>query len=111
MQVHRITDTDGITLQHAQGPAGNDYTLCGLTLDGDPDLVQHQEIVPGKIDCPDCLATIRHCRALMDPNGSDGVKTAIQRERSLIAKWLFVVSPTIHQAYLHEFPVEKGPFG
>lgn len=64
MQVHRITDIDGETHQHAEGAGGNAYTLCGLTLDGDPACIKHQEIVTGKITCPDCKAIITYCKTL-----------------------------------------------
>lgn len=45
------------------GPAdGNDFTLCGFTLDGD-----QGEIVEwdgSRIDCPQCLAIIKFCRSI-----------------------------------------------
>ena len=64
MQVHKITDIDGETLQHAPCAGGLDFTLCGFTLDGDPDCIKHQEIVTGKITCPQCRAIIIHCKTL-----------------------------------------------
>lgn len=64
MLVHKITDIDGGTLQHADGHSGNDYTLCGLTLDGDSTVINSHEVITGKITCPECIAIIKHCRTL-----------------------------------------------
>ena len=64
MLVHRITDTEGETFQHAEGHSGNDYTLCGLTLDRDSTVIKSHEVITGKITCPECIAIIKHCKTL-----------------------------------------------
>jgi hypothetical protein len=45
------------------GPAdGNDFTLCGFTLDGDQGEIPEWE--GSRIDCPQCLAVIRFCQSI-----------------------------------------------
>ena len=47
---------------HCDGVGGNDFTLCGFSLDGD-----QGEIIPwdvSRIDCPQCLAIIHFCRSI-----------------------------------------------
>lgn len=45
------------------GPAdGNDFTLCGFTLDGDQGEIL--EWNSGRIDCPQCVAIIDFCRSI-----------------------------------------------
>ena len=48
---------------HMGGADGNDYTLCGITLDGD-DLTagSYTEITAPRVTCPSCVAIIQHCR-------------------------------------------------
>ena len=64
MLVYRITDAEGETRQHATGADGSGHALCGLTVDDDPEIIRHSEIVSGKITCPQCRAIINHCKTL-----------------------------------------------
>lgn len=49
---------------HCDGVGGNDFTLCGFSLDGDQGEIR-QVIGPGvKIDCPECLAIISFCNSV-----------------------------------------------
>lgn len=53
---------------HLNGAGGPDYTLCGITLDGDSETAGSYEVVEGKaVTCPDCIAIIRHCRGVRIP--------------------------------------------
>lgn len=48
---------------HMSGADGNDFTLCGITLDGDDMTAgSYQEISATRVTCPSCVAIIRHCR-------------------------------------------------
>jgi hypothetical protein len=50
---------------HLPGTGGNDYTLCGLSLDGDMSTVGTCEKVRAPaVTCPGCIAVIRHCRGV-----------------------------------------------
>lgn len=71
MKVAKLTITDGTivkTSMHHPGVAQPwDVSLCGQDLMGDnigTEKWQEAVAVNGKIDCPDCLAIIRTCRAL-----------------------------------------------
>lgn len=58
----RDSDIDA-TVLHMHGADGNDYTLCGITLDCDPDTAgTWREVTAPKVTCPACVAIIRHCR-------------------------------------------------
>lgn len=39
---------------HFTSPIGSDYTLCGLTLDGDPITCGQYEKTNKNVDCKDC---------------------------------------------------------
>lgn len=44
---------------------GPDYTLCGMTLDGDPETAGSWVSVEAKkITCPECVEIIKHCRGV-----------------------------------------------
>ena len=44
---------------------GPDYTLCGVTLDGDDQTAGSYEMVSAPaVTCPACAAVIRHCRGV-----------------------------------------------
>lgn len=45
-------------LVHCEGAGGNDYALCGFTLDG------ATESTGRKITCGDCIRVIKFCRSL-----------------------------------------------
>jgi len=47
---------------HCDGPDGNDFTLCGFTLDGDQGKIT--EIKGRRINCVQCLAIIRLCQSI-----------------------------------------------
>lgn len=49
---------------HLEGATAADYTLCGLTLDGDPDTCGKWKLVRSKVSCPECVAIIKHCRSV-----------------------------------------------
>lgn len=54
-------DTEALHLE-GHGP---DYTLCGITLDGDIATAGSFEMVSAKaVTCPDCVAVIHHCRGV-----------------------------------------------
>ncbi len=40
----------------------SDYTLCGMSLDGDPVTVGTHIQVFGYVNCPTCICIIKHCR-------------------------------------------------
>lgn len=69
MKFYRITNVDNETHTHAPSPEGSDYTLCGLTLDGDTVVVKKTVEITSTsrgeiIDCPDCRAIIKFCKKL-----------------------------------------------
>ena len=49
---------------HAEYPCGDDRTLCGAALEGEDGDDEMQEVARGKINCPDCLNTIQHCKSI-----------------------------------------------
>lgn len=50
---------------HATNPSGLDYTLCGVTMDGDPSTAGSFEMIEEKyITCPDCVRIIKFCKTL-----------------------------------------------
>lgn len=59
---------DGHFIIHAGPASGNDVLLCGYACEGEcngDDGYEEPELVTrGKISCPDCLAFIRHCKAI-----------------------------------------------
>lgn len=58
-------ETDNAGLLHLNGANGADYTLCGITLDDDPETAGPSEIVTAAaVTCPDCIAIIKHCRGV-----------------------------------------------
>lgn len=47
---------------HLYGTA-NDYTLCGITLDGDTETAGTFDVITAKkLTCPDCVRIVRSCR-------------------------------------------------
>lgn len=80
MKLIRFTGTgDGVVdapVLHLDGGFGPDYTLCGLTLDGDDETAGAFEHVSAPaVTCPECAAIIKHCRGvrIKTPNaGSNG---------------------------------------
>lgn len=71
MKVAKLTITDGATVKTKMHHPGItqpwDISLCGQDLMGDSigtESWPEAEAVDGKIDCPDCLAIIKTCRAL-----------------------------------------------
>lgn len=63
-----VGNGDGVVdtpVLHLSGALGADYTLCGLSLDGDPETVGDTEFVDAStVTCPDCAAVIAHCRGV-----------------------------------------------
>lgn len=53
---------------HFKGATGGDYTLCGLSLSGDPDLYDRDPfpVTPGygKVNCPDCIKIVEAVRKI-----------------------------------------------
>lgn len=70
MNVVRIKPAEkdglGTTRNHAYGlpGAGGDYTLCGFTLDGDPECVESTQEIEGSITCEQCWQIIEFCRTV-----------------------------------------------
>ena len=60
----RMCDTQGEVRTHAQRPFGNDYTLCGFTLDADRTVVAWEKDTAGPITCEECWAIIAFCRTV-----------------------------------------------
>jgi len=50
-------------LVHADG-AIQDYTLCGLTLDGDSATCGDWKTTREKITCSQCIDIIKHCKSI-----------------------------------------------
>lgn len=50
------------SLIHCEAANGQDYTLCGFSLDGDQGEIT--EAVHAKINCPTCIAIITFCRGI-----------------------------------------------
>lgn len=42
----------------------HDYTLCGLTLDGDSSTAGDYNSTKDKVNCSDCISIVRHCRGI-----------------------------------------------
>lgn len=54
---------------HLDGVIGSDYTLCGLTLDGDQGTAGSFESIDAPaVTCPDCVRVILHCRGVRVKN-------------------------------------------
>ena len=51
------------TGNHAVGVV-SDYTLCGLSMDGDTETTGEYDNVSEKITCEQCLEIIRYCRKI-----------------------------------------------
>lgn len=50
---------------HLDAASGIDYTLCGITLDGDPQTAgSYVYVKAAAVTCPDCIAIINHCRGV-----------------------------------------------
>ncbi len=48
---------------HLDGACGADFTLCGITLDGDPGTAgTYIEVEAKRLTCPDCVSIVRLCR-------------------------------------------------
>lgn len=57
-------DVDSPDCLHLGGIA-SDYTLCGITLDNDPETAGPYEFVTASaVTCPGCIAIIKHCRGV-----------------------------------------------
>ena len=52
------------TVLHMHPALGTDYTLCGITLDGDEKTAGsfRDDVEAPRVTCPECVAIIRHCR-------------------------------------------------
>lgn len=51
--------------QHAFGGGGSDFTLCGVTLDGDEKTYgTYRGKLVTKITCPHCVRIIKFCKTL-----------------------------------------------
>jgi len=48
----------------AEASNGIDYTLCGVTLDGDERTAGTYELKEGKITCPYCVGIILFCKSI-----------------------------------------------
>ena len=67
-------DVDSPDVLHLSGTA-SDYTLCGITLDGDSKTAGPYKIVRATaVTCPDCIAIIRHCRGVRIQPTKNGVE-------------------------------------
>lgn len=57
-------DTDiNSDVLHMCGADGNDFTLCGITLDGDDKTAGSFNVINApRVTCPSCVAIIKHCR-------------------------------------------------
>jgi len=67
MKVMRMWPAEGDSGEprnHAFEQGGNDYTLCGYTLDGDELVVKDNKIIEGQITCEQCWAIIEYCRTI-----------------------------------------------
>ena len=60
----RMKDVDGQVRTHAQRPDGNDFTLCGFTLDGDRSCVEWEQTTDDPITCEQCWAVITFVRSI-----------------------------------------------
>ncbi len=55
-------------MKHAPGWQGNDFALCGVTLDGDPRITDSDGQMPrlcgygDGVECEQCRAVLIHCR-------------------------------------------------
>lgn len=53
---------------HFEGVLGGDYTLCGLSLSGDPDIYDKDPFRVangyGKVNCPNCKAIVEAVRKI-----------------------------------------------
>lgn len=55
---------DSPDVLHMPGTA-SDYTLCGITLDGDSMAAgPHESVTAAAVTCPECIAIIKHCRGV-----------------------------------------------
>jgi hypothetical protein len=41
-----------------------DYTLCGLTLDGDPQTAGGFDITKEKVNCEHCIRMVKYCKTI-----------------------------------------------
>jgi hypothetical protein len=48
---------------HCDGPDGNDYTLCGLALEGENG-DEPMEETNWRVTCKQCIGTIAYCKAV-----------------------------------------------
>ena len=68
MEVIRfIDDVGGDSFKHATHPF-LDYTLCGITIDGDENYAGEWESMNGRINCPRCIEIINHCKRIKAKN-------------------------------------------
>lgn len=57
---------DGVTDKgtHFISPIGSDFTLCGITLDGDLKTSGGFSVTEKKINCINCISIIRFCKSV-----------------------------------------------
>jgi hypothetical protein len=57
--------TDDPSVLHLDAADGTDYTLCGITLDGDDETAGEFEfVIAPAVTCSCCVAIIKHCRGV-----------------------------------------------
>jgi hypothetical protein len=49
---------------HLVAPKGNDYTLCGLTLDMDGRTTGDYQETTEKVNCPNCQKIVDYCKSI-----------------------------------------------
>lgn len=49
---------------HFVAPVSSDFTLCGLTLDGDTKTAGGFEITKEKVDCKVCIDLVKFCKSI-----------------------------------------------
>lgn len=49
---------------HFPAPGGNDFTLCGLTLDEDPLTAGDYKETMEKVDCEYCIQIVEFCKKI-----------------------------------------------
>lgn len=56
-------DCDNPSVIHLEGPGGTDFTVCGITMDGDPGTAGPFVLRKrGPVTCPGCIEMIKRCR-------------------------------------------------
>lgn len=62
-----LQDTLGDTYRHSSHP-WMDYTLCGITMDGDEKTAGPYKVKRGRINCPRCIEIIKFCKNIESVN-------------------------------------------